>query len=59
MPGALGEAIVDLEDGIVTPEAKGFFEAAEQVAPEDPRPAFYLAQADIQAGRFGGQRSHG
>ncbi len=51
LPGALGEALVVANAGTVPPEALALFGEAEQKAPNDPRPAFYLAQADLQSGR--------
>ena len=51
LPGALGEALVIANDGTVPPEALALFNEAGQKAPNDPRPAFYLAQADLQSGR--------
>lgn len=47
----LGEAIVRQEGGAVTPEARAAFERATKLAPDDPRPKFYLALALGQEGR--------
>ena len=49
--GDLGEAIIAASNGAVTPEAHAAFETARQLAPDDPRPRFYLALALTQAGR--------
>lgn len=45
---ALGEALIAAAGGVVTPEARAQLEGI--VAGDDPRPAFYLALADLQAG---------
>ena len=47
----LGEAIVGLSGGRVTPDARAAFERAKALAPDDPRPRFYLALALQQEGR--------
>lgn len=47
----LGEAIVRANDGVVTPDAKAAFERARGLAPDDPRPQFYLAIALGDAGK--------
>lgn len=49
--GDLGEAIAAASNGRVTPDAEAAFEKARQLAPDDPRPRFYLALALTQAGR--------
>jgi cytochrome c-type biogenesis protein CcmH len=49
--GDLGEAIVAANNGAVTPEAHAAFERAHQLAPDDPRPRFYIALGLTQAGR--------
>jgi cytochrome c-type biogenesis protein CcmH len=46
-----GEAIVRLNAGRVTPEARAAFERATALVPADPRPKFYLAMALGQEGR--------
>jgi cytochrome c-type biogenesis protein CcmH len=46
----LGEALVTVANGIVTPEAKAAFDKAHTLAPDDPRPRFYLALALSQSG---------
>ncbi len=45
------ETLVMAAQGTVTPEARAIFEAALAVFPGDPRPQFYLALGDYQAGR--------
>ena len=47
----LGEAIVHANQGAVTPDAHAAFERARGLAPDDPRPQFYLALGLSQAGR--------
>jgi cytochrome c-type biogenesis protein CcmH len=47
---SLGEALIAVANGSVTPEAKAAFEKARTLAPEDPRPRFYLAMALSQSG---------
>ena len=47
----LGEAITHANQGAVTPEAHAAFERAHQLAPDDPRPAFYIALGLSQAGK--------
>lgn len=47
---SLGEALIAAADGSVTPEAKAAFEKARALAPDDPRPRFYLAMALSQSG---------
>ena len=49
--GDLGEAIVAANNGAMTPEAHAAFERAHQLAPDDPRPRFYIALGLTQAGR--------
>lgn len=49
--GDLGEAIIAASNGAVTPEANTAFERARQLAPDDPRPRFYIALGLTQAGR--------
>jgi cytochrome c-type biogenesis protein CcmH len=49
--GDLGEAIIAANNGAVTPEAHAAFERAHQLAPDDPRPRFYIALGLTQAGR--------
>jgi cytochrome c-type biogenesis protein CcmH len=49
--GDLGEAIAAANNGAVTPHAAAAFEKARALAPDDPRPRFYLALALTQAGR--------
>jgi cytochrome c-type biogenesis protein CcmH len=45
------EALVMAAQGTVTPEARAIFEAELANFPGDPRPQFYLALGDYQAGR--------
>lgn len=45
-----GEALTRSADGMVTPEARRAFEAAQAADPADPRAAYFLALADYQAG---------
>jgi len=45
---ALGEALIAAAGGVVTPEAVAQLDGLK--AGDDPRPAFYLALADLQAG---------
>lgn len=47
----LGEAIVRANDGTVTGEAEAAFRRAADLAPDDPRPQFYVALALGQAGK--------
>lgn len=47
----LGEAIVRANGGSVTGEAEAAFRRAADLAPDDPRPRFYLALALGQAGK--------
>lgn len=49
--GDLGEAIIAASNGAVTPDAHAAFERAHQLAPDDPRPRFYIALGLTQAGR--------
>jgi cytochrome c-type biogenesis protein CcmH len=49
--GDLGEAIVVAAGGIVTEEARAAFQRARDLAPDDPRPRFFLALALGQEGR--------
>jgi cytochrome c-type biogenesis protein CcmH len=46
----LGESLVMAAQGVVTPEAKALFTGLLEAAPGDPRAAFYLGWADVQAG---------
>lgn len=45
------ETLVMAAQGSVTPEARAVFEAIPSQTAEDPRPQFYLALGDYQAGR--------
>lgn len=47
----LGDAIVRGTQGTMTPEAQAAFETAASLAPDDPRPRFYLAMALSQEGK--------
>jgi cytochrome c-type biogenesis protein CcmH len=47
----LGEATVRANNGAVTADAQAAFERARALAPDDPRPRFYLALALGDAGR--------
>src|SRR5664279_1152857 len=49
--GALGEAIVVASNGAVIPEAKGLFERANAVDPEDVMAQYYLGLSAKQEGR--------
>jgi len=49
--GDFAETLVMAAQGSVTPEARAIFEAALATFPGDPRPQFYLALGDYQAGR--------
>src|SRR5664279_1668612 len=49
--GDLGEAIVVASNGAVTPEAKGLFERANAVDPEDVMAQYYLGLSAKQEGR--------
>ncbi len=46
----LGEALVTVANGTVTPDAKAAFDRARGLAPDDPRARFYLALALSQSG---------
>lgn len=46
----LGEALVTVAGGTVTPDANAAFARAHDLAPGDPRPRFYLALALSQSG---------
>ncbi|GJL97870.1 MAG: hypothetical protein DHS20C06_16870 [Hyphobacterium sp.] len=46
----LGQTFINLNDGQVTPEAVSAFEAAQDMAPDLPEPAFFLGLAAYQAG---------
>ncbi|MGD9508034.1 MAG: c-type cytochrome biogenesis protein CcmI [Geminicoccaceae bacterium] len=48
--GGLAEAMTTAGGGVMPVEAKGLFERLAQLQPDDPRPDFYLAWADLQAG---------
>ncbi|MCW2244523.1 cytochrome c-type biogenesis protein CcmH [Azospirillum fermentarium] len=47
---AFGDVAVNSNNGIVSEEARGAFEAALAARPDDPRAQFYLALARFQAG---------
>lgn len=49
--GALAEALTLAAEGVVTPRARTLFEQAIARDPDDVRAEFYLAEADMQAGR--------
>lgn len=49
--GGLGETLVAANQGIVTDEARGFFEKAAQLDPSNMRSRFYVALGLEQAGR--------
>lgn len=49
--GEMGEALVRRDRGIVTPDARRAFQAVLEASPGDPRARFYLALAELQAGR--------
>lgn len=46
-----GETLTFAGRGIVTPAAKGAFDAALKIDPHEPRARYYVALADMQAGR--------
>ena len=46
----LGQVLVVLNEGVVTPEARRAFTSAHQVDPSLPEPAFFLGAADYEAG---------
>ena len=48
---AYGEALVRAAGGRVTPEAARAFREAQKLKPGDPMSRYYLAMADLQAGR--------
>ncbi|MBP5858061.1 c-type cytochrome biogenesis protein CcmI [Marivibrio halodurans] len=50
--GALAEALTLAAEGVVTPRARTLFEQAIARDPDDVRAEFYLAEADMQAGRI-------
>ncbi|MEQ8604812.1 MAG: c-type cytochrome biogenesis protein CcmI [Marivibrio sp.] len=47
----LGEALTMAADGVVTARAQALFEEAKSLDPQDLRAEYYLAEADLQAGR--------
>jgi len=49
--GDFAETLVMAGQGTVTPEARTIFETILSATPGDPRPQFYLALGDYQAGR--------
>jgi cytochrome c-type biogenesis protein CcmH len=49
---ALGEAILTVQDGVVTAEARSAFEAANAADPAAPAPRFFLALAAEQEGNL-------
>ncbi len=49
--GDFAETLIMAAQGSVTPEARAIFEAVLATSPDDPRPHFYLALGDYQAGR--------
>lgn len=49
--GDFAETMVMASQGTVTPEARAIFEAVLGTIPGDPRPQFFLALGDYQAGR--------
>jgi cytochrome c-type biogenesis protein CcmH len=51
LEASLGEAIIVANAGLVTADARAAFERAASLAPDDPRPKFYLALALGQEGR--------
>ncbi len=48
---ALGEALVRASRGRITPEALAAFRKAQEIRPGDPMSRYYIAMADLQAGR--------
>jgi cytochrome c-type biogenesis protein CcmH len=50
--GGLAEAMIVLNKGRVSPEARQVFEQVLALVPDDPRARFYVALADAQDGRF-------
>ena len=49
---SLGEAMVQANDGLVPPEAKGAFQQAVDLMAAEPRARFYLGLAERQAGNI-------
>jgi cytochrome c-type biogenesis protein CcmH len=47
---ALGEALTQQADGVVTPDAQAALRRALEKAPDDPRAMFYLGLAEAQGG---------
>ncbi len=47
----LGEALTAVSGGMVTAEAEKLFQKAAELAPDDIRPQYYLAQGEMQDGR--------
>ena len=51
LKAALGEALTQAAEGLVTEPARAAFEAALAADPNDPRARYYLGVADAQAGK--------
>ncbi len=49
---SLAEILTVMDHGRITAEARSLFVEAGAALPEDPRPGFYLALADMQAGDY-------
>lgn len=49
---AMGNALVAHADGLLTPASLYAYRKAEQAAPDDPGPPFFLGMALAQSGRF-------
>lgn len=54
----LGQALVNLNEGIVTPEAERAFAASLELDPALPEPAFFLGMAAYEAGDRDGALTH-
>ena len=46
-----GEALMLSQDGLITADARVAFNKANQLAPDEPKPRYFLALADYQDGR--------
>ncbi len=48
---SFGEALMLAQDGLITANARSAFNKAKQLAPDNPKPRYFLALADFQDGR--------
>ena len=48
---SFGEALMLSQDGLITADARAAFNKANQLAPDEPKPRYFLALADYQDGR--------